>query len=133
MKSNPPTKKTLYALIIIFILLVAYFLITPELKNPLFPLLAILGLAFMVMGVTLVFISRKEKGPLKLFLTITGLSAVAPLLFSILHNVFYGLGFETLHATFFIISILIAPITFIIGVIGSIILFRREQHPASKH
>ena len=65
----------------------------------------------------------------------TGISAVAPLVSTILHNLFYALSitfenfkylFEALHATFFIIAIIIAPIIFIAGVIGSIIFFNKK-------
>jgi hypothetical protein len=34
--------------------------------------------------------------------------------------------FEALHVSFFIISIIIAPITFIVGVIGSILFFNNQ-------
>ena len=99
----------------------------------LFPLVAILGFIFLVLGFVLTFIARKEKGRLKLFLMLTGISAIVPFIFSMLHNLFYGLSitfenfkylFEVLHIACFIVSIIIAPITFIIGIVGSMVLFK---------
>jgi len=130
-------KTTFYSLIITFILIIIYFLIPfpSTIQRASFLLLAILGVIFLVLGVMLIFISRKEKGKLRLFLMSTGISAVAPLVSTILHNLFYALSitfenfkylFEALHATFFIIAMIIAPIVFIAGIIGSIILFNKK-------
>lgn len=128
------TKTILYSMIAIFILIMLFFFV-PEnsLRRMLFPVAGVLGLLFLVLGIVLVFLGRKEQGKLRLFLVLTGASAIAPLLFSVLHNLFYGLAiafeglaflFEPLHAISFIISIIIAPILFITGMIGSIILTR---------
>ena len=66
---------------------------------------------------------------------LTGTSAIAPFVFSILHNLFYGLVitfenlkylFEALHVASFVISLLIAPIALIVGAIGSIIYFKNS-------
>lgn len=136
-------KKTsilLYGMIAIFVLIIAFFFV-PEnrMRRMLFPVVGILGLLFLALGIVLIVFSRKEKGKLKLFLKITGYSAIAPLLFSVLHNFFYGLAitfeklafiFEPLHAISFIISIIAAPILFIIGAVGSIIL-RNEKRTKS--
>ena len=138
MKNKLVLKKTFYSLIAVFILILTFFLI-PDFsffgctRAMLFPLVAILGLVFLILGIKLAFIAKKEKGKLKLFLMLTGISAIAPLPFTILHNLFYGLAtvfenfkylFEALHAGFFIISIIIAPIVFIIGIMGSFFLLR---------
>jgi len=139
MKNNPRLKKIFCSLIIIFIMIVAYFVASAfwEVGRPLFLLLAILGLAFLVLGIILTIMARKEQGRLKLFLMLTGISAIAPFIFSILHNLFYGLAitfenlkflFEALHVASFFISLLVAPITFIIGVVGSLILYRKRDN-----
>ena len=137
MKKRTHLKGILYALTATFILIVTYFLLpSPEdLKRTLFPLVAVLGFVFLALGIVLIFLSRKEKGKLKGFLLLTGLSAVAPFAGSILHNLFYGLGeaftaliwlFGPLHAAFFIIALLIAPILFIIGITGCTILLCKK-------
>jgi len=135
MKNKPALKKIFYSLIITFILLLACFLIPlpSPIKERLFPPMAILGLIFLILGIVLISLVRKEKGKLKLFLRLAGISAIAPLVSSVLHNLFYGLAiafenlkflFEALHVTFFVISIIIAPIMFMVGIVGSAILFK---------
>ena len=129
-------KKLFYSEITIFILIISYFLISSkyDLARVFFLILAALGLTFLILGIILTIKARKEKGKLRIFLMISGISAVAPFLGTILHNLFYGLAitfqnlrflFEALHATFFIISLLIAPMLFIIGIIGSIVYFSK--------
>lgn len=131
-------KKLIYSQIIVFVLIISYFLVSfkYDITRPFFLILAILGITFLILGTILIIKARKEKGKLKFFLTLTGISAISPFLGSILHNFFYGLSivfgnlklfFEVLHTTFFIISLLIAPILFIIGVTGSIIIFSRKN------
>jgi len=131
-------KKIIYYLLGIFILLLMFFIIPFEhpIKRTLFLVAGVLGFIFLVLGIVLIILGRKEKGKLKVFLILTGLSTVAPLLFSVLHNLFYALGtifknldfiFELLHGISFIIAMLVAPILFIIGVIGSIILMRKKK------
>lgn len=130
-------KTILYSTLAIFILIVTFFFVPEEfpLKRKLFIVVAILGLLFLILGVILIILGRKERGKLRIFLLITGISAICPLVFTILHNFFYALGiifeslsflFEILHATSFIISLLVAPIVFIIGLIGSLILIKNS-------
>lgn len=132
------TKSILYAMLATFILIVLYFASPFEFteKREFFLLLAALGLLFLILGIILLVQSRKTKGKLKIFLIMTGVSALTPLLFSVLHNFFYALAiafenlafiFEPLHAISFIISIIIGPIFFIVGMIGSFILLKRKQ------
>ncbi len=141
MKNKPNLKRTFYSLIIIFILILAFFLlpdisIIENIQRKLFLLAAVLGLIFLIQGTRLAFIARKEKGLLKIFLMLTGIAALAPLPFSILHNAFYALAivfenfeflFEVLHVASFIIALAVAPITFIVGVIGSLIIFHKNK------
>jgi len=139
MKNKSPLKKIFYSLIIIFILLLIYFIMpfSSDIKRSLFPLVAILGVIFLTLGVILTFFARKEKGKLKIFLILTGISAIAPFVGTILHNLFYGLAitfenfkflFEALHITFFIISIIIAPIVFLIGIVGSMLFLKKSKN-----
>jgi len=130
-------KAIIYSLIGIFILIVVFFAIPFEnpLKQNFFPIIAVLGLLFLILGIVLIILARKEKGKLKVFLILTGVSAIAPLVLSILHNVFYALAiafenlsfiFEPLHGISFIMSLIGAPILFIIGSIGSIVLLNKK-------
>ncbi|MFC1478891.1 hypothetical protein ACFL57_05485 [Candidatus Margulisiibacteriota bacterium] len=136
MKNIFQIKPILYTLITIFILLLAFFLFLPffmPANRTLFPLVAILGFMFFILGIMLMFLAKKEKGKLKVFLMLTGFGAIAPLAGSILHNLFYALSiaftglktfFEVLHAGFFILAILVAPVLFIAGIVGSIFYLR---------
>jgi len=130
-------KTILYSLIIIFLLIISWFVISfwYEMERNLFLIVAGLGLLFLALGIALIILGRKKKGKLKVFLMLTGFSAVSPLIFTILHNLFYGVAitfesvsgfFEFLHASCFIIATIISPITFIIGVVGSLILVRKR-------
>jgi hypothetical protein len=136
-KNKTRLKGILLALIVIFILLMAYFIasVSSDLTRTLFQIIAVLGLTFLILGALLTYMARKEKGALKIFLQLTGISAIAPFAGSILHNLFYALSvtfeslkypLEVLHVSFFIISLIVAPITFIIGAIGSVILLKKN-------
>ena len=128
-------KTVLNSLIVTFILLLICF-ISPSEHLLKFQIAAILGLLFLILGIVLMVLGRKEKGKLKFFVILTGASAIAPLVFTILHNLFYALAiafenlsfiFEYLHVVSFIIAIVISPISFITGLIGSIILLKRYK------
>jgi len=140
MKPKKPIITILHILIAIFILLLAFFII-PNPKRTLFLFVAVLGLIFLILGITLIVLAVKSKleKKLKIFLILTGASAICPLVFSVLHNLFYALAviteniqtlnylLEFLHAAFFIIALLVSPIVFLIGTIGSIILIRKRK------
>ncbi|MBS1267177.1 MAG: hypothetical protein MAG795_01149 [Candidatus Woesearchaeota archaeon] len=73
-------KATLITLLVNFIAIVLFFVLQFE-KRWQFMILAVLGLLFLVFGIILLVLSRKEKGKYKLFLSLTGYSAIAPFLF----------------------------------------------------
>ena len=126
----------LYFLITLFLLLVSFFVIpfSDNLRHTLFPVAGVLAFIFCVLGFTLIFLARKEKGKQKLFLLITGISAAGFLVSVILHNFLYALAilaeniailhytFEFLHTAFFIVGIIGCPIGFLVGVIGFLVL-----------
>ena len=84
-------------------------------------------------------IKSKIKGKLRKFLILTGGSAAGFVIFSVLHNFFYALGiisekiivlkyiFEALHVAAFFVAILVFPIAFLVGMIGSIVLMIRKK------
>ncbi len=91
-------------------------------------------ITFFLLGLVLLILTLKSeiKQPLKKYLLLTSVSAVGVLVFVFLHNAFYALGVvaenikilkilaEAFHVIFFFIAIIIAPIGFLVGVIGSI-------------
>lgn len=139
LSSKSYIKIILYTQAVIFTLIVNYFIFFSDITRSLFLVVAFLGLLFLILGIILIFLSRriiltnKESKKLKLFLTLTGISAILPLPFSILHNLFYALAiltenitllpqlFEILHGASFIISLLVAPIVFLVSLILSFI------------
>jgi len=102
-----------------------------------FPLIAVPVIAFFLLGLALVFftVKKKVKGGLKKFLMLTGASSSGFFVSILLHNFLYGLAvitaritilhylMEILHGLFFIVGIVVCPIGFLIGIVGSIVLF----------
>ena len=103
-------------------------------------ILVILG--SILIGLTLV---QKVEGKLKKLLILTGASAAGFFVFALLHNIFYGLEQVTSHITilsylmkafeviFFLIAIFACPIGFLIGVIGTIIMFNKKRKMLQKN
>ena len=97
---------------------------------------------FCLLGLVLLILSLREKsiGKLKKFLILTGVSASGFFIFVILHNLFYALGMiveeifilnyliEGLHVVFFLTAVIVCPIGFLIGMIGSIILLIKHKN-----
>jgi len=125
----------------IFIFLVLYFVtpFTREVMQNIFWVIAILGGVFFIMGILLIVftVKQKIKGKQKVFLILTGASAVGVLVFSILHNLVYGLLIFLFNENiwdklggeepfFFILAILVCPVVFLVGVVGSIVGFVRK-------
>ncbi len=133
-------KTIFWLLILIFVLIVSYFVIpfASEIKRTLFIYLGILGFIFFLLGGLLIYytIKLKIKGKLKLFLILTGIIPIVALISVLLHNLVYGLmiylfgqdfwGETGDEAFFFIIALLVCPIIFLVGVIGSIIMFKKK-------
>jgi len=131
-------KTILYILIGIFVLIVSYFFIQElEIKRGYFIGLAILGFIFLIFGGLLIYYTKKEKikGKLKWFLILTGASPIVAFISVILHNLVYGLmiyffgegfwGAGGDEPVFFILALVVCPIVFLVGVIGSLIMIRK--------
>lgn len=111
-----------------------------------FPFIIISGVVFTLLGTALIVLTAKEKvrGMLKKFLLLTGASAVGFFIFSLLHNVIYGLfihwfgvGFWDRiglgdEPFFFIMAVIVCPIGFLVGAVGSIVLAIKEFRVAKK-
>ncbi len=118
-------------------------LIPAALRAYTIPLMFVSWAAFFVLGLALIVLIKKRKaegpqGRLKKFLLLTGASAVGFPVFAVLHNLVYalfiyffgqdfweriGLGDEPF---FFIMAVIVCPIGFLVGMIGSIILFVKK-------
>ena len=105
------------------------------------------SIIFSLTGGVLVFLISKEKerGLLRNFLLLTGISSAGFLIFILLHNFIYGffsywlgpdfwerIGLRD-EPLFFLLAIIVCPTGFLIGAIGSIILFiKRKKGPNSR-
>ena len=134
-------RATFYLLVAIFVLAVSIILI-PAFRGIVSGAFMIISSATLVIfssvliGLTLV---QKVEGKLKKFLMLTGASAAGFFIFALLHNIFYALGQITSHITilsylmkafeviFFLIAIFACPIGFLIGAIGTIVMFNKKR------
>jgi len=139
MKEKYP-KAIFYTMFIIFIAIFALMFSQSFHDNMrlIFPFMAILALIFVILGIVLIIITVKSKlkGRLRKLLIWSGISAIAIPVCSILHNVVYGLfiyffgpdfwGKGGDEPVFFILSIIVFPIVYLITSIWSIVLFRKK-------
>ena len=132
---------TFYLLVAVFILAVSIIFI-PAFRGIVSGTFMIISSAILLtfssvlIGLTLV---QKVEGKLKNFLMLTGASAAGFFVFVLLHNIFYALEQITNHITilsylmkafeviFFLIAIFACPIGFVIGVIGTIVMFNKKR------
>jgi len=136
-------KRLLLVLMVIFVVMMSYLFIPfpHSFKRALFPLMAILALAFFALGIVLIVmtVKKKVKSPLKWFLILTGASSAAVFPSVILHNLVYGLfiywfgeGFwERIglgdEPFFFILALVVSPIVFLVGSVGSVVLLIKRK------
>ena len=133
---------TFWALVGVFLVIASEFFIPPFrelLRGSLLFLLPFI--VFFLLGIVLMFLTIKGQveGLVKKFLIVTGVSSTGFFVFVFLHNAFYGLGIitdhipilgylmEILHIAFFIIAIFVCPLGFLIGVVGTMILFIKNK------
>ncbi len=85
---------------------------------------------FAGLGVTLLVLTIKRKvgGILKKFLLLTGASTVAFLIFAFLHNIVSGL-FNIEEPVFFILAVIVCPIAFLVGAVGTIVIAIKDKPP----
>ena len=91
------------------------------------------GVIIIGLGVTLLVLTAKTKVErrLKNFLLLTEASFVGLPVFGILHNAVSGLtNFE--EPVFFILAIIVCPIAFLVGAIGSIVLRVKKSRTEKK-
>ncbi len=132
----------------VFIALVAVFLATVGVDAlPAFrryvglPFLLISGAALFLLGVTLIFLTLKQRvaGMLKKFLVLTGACSAGLFVSFVLHNLIYGLFIRWFGADFwdrigvsdepffFIMAVFVCPIGFLFGTVGSAIMLIKKR------
>jgi hypothetical protein len=95
-------------------------------------LLVVIAVVFFALAIALLVLTVKLKEPLirRIFFLLTGVSAAAIPVCVILHNVVYRLFFHGGNRDepfFFILAIIVCPALFIIGMLGSIVLFISDR------
>ena len=135
------TKVTFWALVGVFIVVLAVYIIPPVSELVLEAAFFLgAGVAFLLLGALLIYftLKRRIRGLLKRFLLITGASAAGIPIGVVLHNVVYGvfiyffgenfwdrIGMSD-EPVFFVLAIIVCPIAFLVGVVGSIVLTLRR-------
>ncbi|MCD6119550.1 hypothetical protein J7K50_06900 [bacterium] len=102
---------------------------------------------FFLLGVAMIFLAVKwkVKGLLRKFLILTGISSTGIPVCIILHNVVYGLfiwifgkGFWGGNngggdePVFFLLALIVFPISFLVGVVGSIVMLIKRRRRTSE-
>lgn len=90
-----------------------------------------------VLGAGIVFYSlRRLSGRLRLYVTIIGASILGFFVSVLLHNAIYALVFVTLmgrpdleEPVFFIIAVFVCPVALAVGVVGSLVAWRKQRRP----
>ena len=136
-----------YALVAVFVLAVSIIFI-PVFRGFISGTFMIIsGVILVILGSILIGLTlvQKVEGKLKKFLMLAGASAAGFFVFVLLHNIFYGLEQITSHITilsylmkafevvFFLVAIFACPIGFLIGVIGTIVMFNKKRKMLQKN
>jgi len=136
-----------YLLVVVFVLAISIIFI-PAFRGFLSGTFMIIsGVILVILGSVLIGLTlvQKVEGKLKKFLILTGASAAGFFVFVLLHNIFYALEQITSHIAilsylmkafeviFFLIAIFACPIGFLIGVIGTIIMFKKKRKMLHKN
>jgi len=130
-----------WALVGIFVVIASGMTIPAFRGSIFFWFFIISGAIFSLLGAALIFFTVKEKveGILKKFLLLTGASAAGIIVSILLHNAIYGLFIYFFGADFwkggdesffFIMGIVVCPIGFLVGAVGSIVLAMKRDRVA---
>ncbi len=133
---------TFWALVGVFVIIICLFVIPAfgELLSGSLVFLTPFALFFLLGAALIIFSVRgSASGGLKRFFILTGASAVGVLVSILLHNLVYGL-FEYFAGAdfwnggdeffFFIMALIVCPLGFLVGVVGTIIIGARRRKTA---
>jgi hypothetical protein len=143
-KFNLAIKVTFWLLVAFFIVLVFVIFSPMEYISISILFMSIPGIIFLLLCIALIVLTAKSGlgGLLKKFLLITGAAPIGAVVGVILHNVFYGVFIHFFGAdfwdrtgigdepVFFILALIVCPIAFLVGIVGSIILFKKGRRTA---
>ncbi|HEY59952.1 MAG TPA: hypothetical protein G4N92_04620 [Anaerolineae bacterium] len=140
-KINILSSQFLFYVLIILSILVTLGMLFPDIGIMVGSSIFILWIPHFFAGVGLTIATYKEKisGKRKFFLLSSGFSSAGFLLCVVLHNLFYALGTITenlvilnkiinfLGVAFFFVAIIICPVGFIVGMVGTLIISKKLQ------
>lgn len=131
-----------WAMVAVFIVLIVTIFALNELTRdiPFGYIMPAALIIFLGLGTALIVLTVKKqvRGKSKAFLLLTGASAVGIPVFAVLHNLVYALlilwfgedfwGAGGDEPVFFIMAVILCPVGFLVGMVGTIVLnFRRKQ------
>jgi hypothetical protein len=131
-----------WALVAVCILMLLFVFIQPPVK--MFNMgifMAVGGIALVILGTLLIFFTVKDRtrGLLRAFLILAGASTVGITVSVVLHNAIYGLFIYFFgvdfwdrvglpdEPVFFILGLVVCPLAFIVGTVGSIVVAIRQR------
>ena len=93
--------------------------------------------AVVVAGAAILYFGRKRlSGRLRIFVMMIGGSILGFFVSVLLHNAIYALVFVTLmdrpdldEPVFFIIAVLVCPVALAVGIVGSLVTWRKQRRP----
>ena len=135
------SSKFLFNALIILSIFVTLGMLFPDAGRVTGPYVFILWILHFAAGVGLIITTYKEKisGKRKFYLLLSGFSSAGFLLGVVLHNLLYALGTITenlgilnkiinfFEVAFFLVAILICPVGFIVGLVGTLIVLKKPQ------
>ena len=138
LKKNVLSSRFFFIAVSIFSFIALLFMLFPDTWNLLGVNILVFWVLLALSGVGLIMITYKERisGKLKFFLLSSGFSAAGFFLGVVFHNLLYALAtlveeisilhtfINFLEATFFMIAVIICPLGLIIGLIGTLILWK---------
>jgi hypothetical protein len=116
-----------WVLVVAFVAMVVLMFVDRLMTGPvMFPVWAVI----FCLGAALIVLTAlaQPAGKQKAFLLLSGSSAAGLPFFSVLHNFTYAL-INMEEPVFFILSVIVCPLAFLVGVIGSLVISARGRSP----
>ncbi len=121
-------KAVFWALVVVFVIIIGIMFVLPILNSSLGLNALAAWPVFLGLGVALIVLAAKQQtgGRLKKFLLLTGASAAGMPVFAVLHNLVSAL-FNTEEPFFFILAVMVCPIAFLVGAVGTIAITAKSR------
>lgn len=138
LKKRVFSPKSFFIMLAFLSLLVIFFLVFPDALSFLGNKILFLWLLHSLSGIGLVILTYRQKlsGKARIFLLLSGFSATGFVVGVVLHNLLYALGTITeniflidqvvgfFEGGFFLLSVIACPIGLLVGIVGTIVLWK---------